>query len=430
MIVIKNASVVTPDGVAVCDVFVRDGRIVLNGDAQKADSVIDGSGKFLLPGFIEIHFHGMNLFDFTLGRFDRKSNTFDSGAGAYRDGLAMLRKELAGYGVSSFYAATFAAPAETLSNCHTHLADYLAGPCAEDVGATLRGALLEGSFINPDMAGAQNPEFVFKHCRAAFDSIAHNETIKLINITPEYGQASFDLIRYMTEKGIVVGAGHTNATGDDIHKAADAGLTYMIHFTNGPTGNSFKPFNGGGAVEGALTDERIYLEQICDGYHVNPAYIRDIIARKGADKVMAVTDTTYITGSDIKEFSSGGIKGELSEDGNYLKVVGKVNTLFGSNLTMNRGFKNMLNWLTTDMPGIWNARHSAMAFDQALCRTAAMCATIPAGLTGLGDSGIGTISEGNPADMVLLDIGGKAGCYDVTIEKTFADGKLVYENEK
>ena len=234
------------------------------------------------------------------------------------------------------------------------------------------------------------------------------------------------MIEHLTGKGIIVGFGHSDATCEQIADCVDAGLKYCVHFTNGPTGNSYKPFNGGGAVEAVLKSDKLYAELICDGYHVNPAYIRDIIKRKGIDKIIGVTDCMFAADSELKDFTSGNVRGVLSDDGNYFRVVGKKNALFSSNLTMDRGFANTLNWLTMNMEGIWRREHQAIGFDRAMAAAAKMFSTNPCIMTGLAKEGFGTIVDGAKADLCVVDITGTAGDYNVTIEKTIVDGNIVY----
>jgi N-acetylglucosamine-6-phosphate deacetylase len=276
------------------------------------------------------------------------------------------------------------------------------------------------------MAGAQNPDMILKFATDSFDSIEDKGAIKLANVVPDFGQPSYELIDYLTNKGIVVGAGHCNATCEQIEEAIQAGLKYFVHFTNGPTGGSYKPFHDGGAIEAVLKSDELYAEQILDGFHVNPAYVRDILSRKGPERIIGVTDCLFVAGSDIKQFTGGGVRGALSENGKYFQVVDKPGTLFSSNLTMNRGFSNLLNWLTTDMQGIWNRLHSALDLDQALITVAKVLSTNPCVLTQMDKNGCGSIVNGAKADLCVLDITGASGNYKVMVEKTIVDGIIVY----
>ncbi|MHC4544086.1 MAG: amidohydrolase family protein [Planctomycetota bacterium] len=427
-VLLKGGFVVTGEGVERTDIILRDGRVELADDKERCDHVVDITGKYVVPGFVDIHFHGYNLFEFTSGLYDVKSETFDNSPAAYDQGFEMLSKSLMKFGVTGFYVGTWASPIANLRNCYAQLYRYLSN-AKNQPGARIMGGLLEGSFLNPQMAGAQNPDYVLEFCADSFDRIEDNGTIKLANVVPDFGRSSYELTEYLTSKGIVVGAGHSNATCAQIMEAARAGLKYFIHLTNGPTGGSYKPFHGGGAIEAVLKSDELYAEQILDGYHVNHAYVRDILKRKGADKIIGITDCLFAAGSQVKQFTSGGIRGAISEDGKYFRVVDKANTLFSSNLTMDRGFGNLLNWLTTDMQGIWNRQHNPLEFEQALVTVAKILSTNPCVLTGLDKEGYGSINDGAKADLCVLDVIGSAGNFKVTVESTIVNGNIVYSTK-
>ena len=422
----ENATLVTEKGLKKGDCVLQNGLINLTKTKASCDKTINLRGKYIVPGFVDIHFHGYNLFDFSTGMYDPKTETFDSSEEAFLKGLKMLCTELPKFGVTGFYVATLAEPVDALRKCYSHLRKFLQKQAESPSGAKVLGGLLEGSFISPDMAGAQNPEFVFKPSKEAFDKIEDGGTIKLVLVGPDSGEPAIELTKYLTSKGIIVATGHTNATYNQVAEAVKAGLKYCIHFTNGPTGGSYKPFNGGGTIEAVLRLDELYAELIADGFHVNPLYIRDIIRRKGVDRIIGMTDCQFIAGSSIKTFNLGGTPGMVSENGSHLRVANKKNTLFGSNLTMNRGFTNMLNWLTSDMDGIWNRKNPAVDFEQALCAVTKFYSTNPCKLTGLAKTGYGTITDGAKADLCVLSITGSQGNYKVRIEMTIVDGNVVY----
>ena len=422
---LKGGFVVTGQGVERTDIILRDGKVELAGDKERFEQVVDITGKYVVPGFVDIHFHGYNLFEFTAGLYDVKSETFDNSPEAYDRGFEMLSNTLIKFGVTGFYVGTWASPLANLRHCYAQLHRYLSN-ANEQPGAKIMGGMLEGSFINPRMAGAQNPDYVLQFVADSFDRIEDKGTIKLANVVPDFGRDSYELTEYLTGKGIVVGAGHSNATCEQIMEAAGVGLKYFIHFTNGPTGGSYKPFNGGGAIEAVLKSDELFAEQILDGCHINPAYVRDILKRKGAERIIGITDCLFAAGSQVRQFTSGGIRGAVSEDGRYFQVVGKPDTLFSSNLTMDRGFGNLLNWLTINMEGIWNRLHDALEFEQALVTVAKLLSTNPCVLTGLDKKGCGSIADGAKADLCVLDITGSQGSYKVAVESTIVDGKIVY----
>ena len=422
---LKEGSLVTPTEVVRGDILLRDGRLILNPGQTDPDEVVDVTGKYIVPGFVETHVHGYGSFDFSAGFYDAKKNAYDASPEAFQRGFALLCRRLSDFGVTRFYIGNASEPIADLRNYYAQLSTFLTNTKPSGAAAKLMGGFLEGPFLNPEMAGATNPERVRRPSIEEFERINDQGSIKLANVVPDYGEGSIALIEHITSKGIVVGAGHTHATADQFADAIKAGLKYCIHYTNGPTGGSYKPFGGGGAIEAVLRFDSLYAELICDGYHINPAYIRDIIKRKGIDRIIAITDCTFIAGSDIKEFTSSGIAGKVSDNGQYLQVVGKRDVLFGSNLTMDRGFANMLNWLTVEMDGIWNREHRAMKFEEALIANAKMFSSNPCVLTGLDAAGYGSIIDHARADLCVLGIVGTAGKYEVTVEATIVDGNRV-----
>jgi len=424
---LKNGCIVTPEAVIKADLGIIGGKISLNTDGLDFDQVIDIEGKYVLPGFIDIHFHGYNGFDFCFGQYDNDRQKFSASDEIFEAGFDMLSKTMAEFGTTGFYLATVAAGPEVLNKSCRALGRYLEKHKADFSNAKIFGSMLEGSFYNKNMAGAQNTDFIFDFTKEAFDSIDDGGVIKLANVVPEMDEQSITLTKYLTEKGITVGAGHTNASCEQFEKAMQAGLKFCIHFTNGPTGGSYKPFEGGGTVEAVLKNDDIYAEIILDGCHVNPAYLRDIIKRKGFDKIVGITDCGFMAGANIKEAYNGARLARVSEDGKYISVVGKKNTLAGSNLTMNRGFENLLNWLCCDMDGIWNAKHPAMSLDQAIAATAKMCSTNACKLTGLDEKGLGSIKDGNVADLCLVDIAKRNDGYKLNVDKTIINGKIVHQ---
>lgn len=411
-----------------CDLIIRQGRIFLEKKGGRAaEETLDLNGSYVLPGFTEIHAHGAGLFDFTSGRYEPKTDSFQSSPEIYQEELPRYARMQASTGVTNLYLGTWAVPITQIRFCFEQLKKYLdSGRNGKD-GSFIRGGMLEGAFFNPRMCGAQNPDYAIRPEREKFDEMNKSGLIKLVNIVPDYGEASYRLIRDLTEKGISVGAGHTNATADRFRAAINQGLKYFIHFLNGPTGGSYKSFNNGGAVEAILQDERIYAELILDGFHVSPAYVRDVLERKGHDRVIAVTDAMFASqAKGIKDFRIGGLPGRISEDGKYVYVVGKKPlTLFGSVLTMDLAFANLLSFLTQEMKGIWQRRHPAMSLDQALLVTSQLCATNANDMLkmhGAEDTQTGSIEEGKWADLIIADIKGEPGSYHLEIQQVFVRG--------
>ena len=429
---IVNLTACTPDGVVEnAEIVVRDGRIeaVAGPDDPAPDASdlpeLDGGGKLALPGFIDIHCHGAALFEMGEGVFDPETGEFDTSEAALEKGIHDYAKGKAKEGCTSFYPTTAAGPRDQLLRTNRVVNSYLDSPANGTEGARIRGTSDEGLFFNPEMGGAQDVRHTFEPSTELLDEANETGIIKLLNIAPDWGEPAFRLTEYATGRGIVVGAGHTDATADQVRRSIDHGLRYIIHFTNGPTGGSTKPFNGGGAVEATLQCDELNAELICDGYHIAPAYVRDIIARKGFERAMVVTDQVFVAGTDVTTFGSGELVGEVAPDGSHVRVKGTKNTLFGSCSQMHTCFANLLSWLTSEMPGVWNRAHPALPFEDALTATARMCATNQAAMIGLDsdtDMPTGSIEPGKAADIVLGRLDGGPGGYAFKVDHVFVAG--------
>ena len=298
MIKIKNGNVVLRDRIEKTDLYILDDKIYFKSPNLSPDKIINADGKYIFPGFFDIHFHGCNLFDFTLGKYSPETRSFNDSEEAFSKGIAMLAMEKARQGVTSAFPSTFAAPIKNLQACLEYLKKFMESKTNGLHGSFIHGGFLEGTFISPDFLGAQSPSYVFRPDIEIFNQINESDAIKLLDVAPEYNENSIKLIKHLTKNNIAVGAGHTKANCSQIEKAMRAGLKYFVHFMNGPTNASYKPFNGGGAAEAVLKNDEIYAELILDGYHINPAYVRDAINRKTDSKIIAITDSMFPTGSN------------------------------------------------------------------------------------------------------------------------------------
>ncbi len=409
------------------DILIKNGKCYLespvNREKNEKYEIIDAAGSYILPGFIELHTHGAGLFEFTMGKFQPETSSFDSSELLYAKELKRYANLRQSTGVTRIYLGTWAAPIERQKFCFRQLKNYIKSSQNGKQGAFIAGGLLEGTFINPKNAGAQNPNFVFKPDISLFDEINESGVIKLVNIVPDYGQDSYKLTEYCTKHGISVGAGHTDATLNQFTQAIQAGLKYCIHFLNGPIGHSYKIFEEGGAVEAVLSSN-IYAEIIVDGVHVNPRYVRDVIYRKGHEKILAVTDAMFLSQTQgISEFEISGIKGKFSDDRKFVYVANKERlTLFSSILTMDKAFSNLLSWLTIDIPGFWIRQHSALNLEQAILIASHCCSKNIADMIETRtneDIRTGIIANEKLADIIIADIAGQPGNYKLKIKQTF-----------
>jgi len=428
---IVGATLCLPEGLATGKALVvSDGRIEsICDEVPQGIRVIEAAGQYLLPAFSDMHAHGMDLFEFTGGWFDPDQGAFEDDPSSWETGLPHYVKLLAATGVANVYLATWAAAPEHLARVFGYAREYMESDRNGVDGARVCGGNLEGTFINPEMCGAQSPEYIRPPDPATFDRINEAGIIRLVNVVPDFDEESMRLIDHVVNKGITPGAGHTAATGDQINEAVRHGLRYIVHFLNGPIAGSYKPFNGGGGVEAVLAQDDLYTELISDTYHVSPNYMREVIARKTPERVIAVTDQMFATRSTrVRIFQISGVEGEVAADGSHVFVRNKSGTLFSSTLTMDVACANHLSLLTREIPGVWRRTHPALSFEEALPVVSQLCSGNAQRL--LGDEHGGTLRAGGCADLVLLDIEGPPGQYDVTVKMTIVGGRVVFEDER
>ncbi|MBI4606035.1 MAG: hypothetical protein HY721_29060 [Planctomycetes bacterium] len=400
------------------DVLLSGGRIVEVGGPLAAPSgatVVDGSGLWLLPGWIDLQLNDIDW--------------LRRGARSPEEHAARVR-EVAAYqaarGVTGFVLATLAAPPDEIVLYLQGMRRVLDEPLSPADGAFL-GALVEGTFMNPALSGAQNPSWVFPPGRALLDRFLDTGAVRLVNLAPERSEDALELIAHATRRGAVVGAGHAKPHAERLREAVRAGLRYAIHLGNGPTGSSLKRFHDGGMLEEALRNDAIAATVILDGWHVHPELVRDWIARKEVSRVIAVSDAGFAMEVPRGEFEVFGVRGEASPDGRYLRVVPRdagpgpgpsplssdTGALFGSAVHMRDVFENALNLLTREMAGVYTRRHPALPLEEALAAASALCSRNAASLLGLADRG--EIAAGRRGDVVLAGISGGPGAYAVEV---------------
>ncbi|HPO52364.1 MAG TPA: hypothetical protein PK165_06000 [bacterium] len=412
------------------DIAIKNEKIYLEkGNKKNDEKVIDLKGKYVFPGFIELHTHGAGLFSFYAGRYNIKKQRFEHSSEIYQEGLTQWAHLRAKTGATRLYASTAAIPIEKIKFALRELETFIRNNKNNWEGKFYAGAMIEGTFINRANQGAMNPEYAFEPEKSVFDEINETGLARLVNVPPDHGKKSVKLTEYLVSKGISVGAGHTSATYQQFKEAVGAGLKYFVHFLNGPTGNLYKSFFGGGALEAALTLD-IMLELIVDGYHVAPWYIRETFARKEPSDIMAITDAVFASqAKGIKQFECDGIGGTVDSKRQYVYVTKTgPTTLYGSMVTIDRVFSNLLSYLTKQMPGIWHKNHPALNFEKALCITSSCCSTNIVRMIKKNngdDLNTGELKNGKLADLVIGEIKGKPGDYSLKIDSVFIRGQKV-----
>lgn len=276
--IIKNARVFTEDGSFMQgDVVVKDGRFdsVLERTADTdaaADSTqqesIDASGLIMIPGLVDIHFHGCKGADMCDGT---------------KEALDVITAYEASIGVTSVCPATMTIQKDELLSVMKNAGDY-----NYHGGAHLVGINMEGPFISPSKKGAQAAENIMRCDYDYFCELqdAAHGLIKFVDIAPEEpGAIDFiDRVR----GSVVVSIAHTAADYDTAVEAIEHGASHATHLYNAmPPLHHRNP-----GVIGAVRDsKKCHAELICDGVHIHPSVIRATFAMFGAERMILISDS-------------------------------------------------------------------------------------------------------------------------------------------
>ncbi|MCX6170270.1 MAG: amidohydrolase family protein [Ignavibacteriales bacterium] len=432
MKLITNGKIVLENKILAGEIRIVDDTIAEIGKKLRRDKkyeIIDAKNKYVIPGFIDIHTNGSAGFDLTCGRYDQDKHRFVLNKKDYRKGIENALKFYLSKGTTKVLLSSISAPLQQTLNNFAKVADYKSDDSY--LSRVLYGLYVEGSFIKDSQSrGAQNPKYFLKPTRTLIDQIrkSSRDFVKIINLPPEWGGETNKIIKTISDEEIICTVGHSTATANQTYSAVLNGTILSTHFLNGPSSASFKPFNGGGMTEAILKSPEVYAEIIPDGYHVNKSYVLDVIKRKGLDRVIAVTDNMFIAGmKSINEFNFMGIRGKLSDNKKYLFVKERPSALFGSVLTMDEAFSNLLNWFSSDEPGVWNPLHRAMKFEEAIIVAVNMCSHNPANLLSMRNPNIrfGKIKKGYNADILIVDLHRKGKKTKMKIKETIFEGKKI-----
>ncbi|MEM7236040.1 MAG: amidohydrolase family protein, partial [Planctomycetota bacterium] len=330
-------------------------------------------------------------------------------------------------GVTGFVLATLASPVDELLTYLVGMSTVLDAPEGSEA---FLGGLVEGTFMNPAFHGAHNPRWVFPPEVSLLERIIQTRAVRMLNVAPEVSPKSIELIEFATKAGVVVGCGHAKPHAECVRDAVAAGLRYVIHLGNGPTGSNLKRFHDGGLLEETLRNDGLIATLIIDGFHVHPALLRDWIERKEISRTVGVSDAGFAMGPPEGDFEVFGIRGATSEGREYLYVrpgdelpnprSSDASPLFGSAIDQLRVFENTVNLLATERVGVYYREHAALGLDDAFLAAQAICSKNPAALLGLHDRG--EIEVGQRADVFLASVEGAPGAIRVTPEAVWVAG--------
>ena len=372
-------------------VIVEDGVIsdVTRGNTA-ADKVVDLGGRYLAPGFIDMHTHGAGGHDFMDG-------TEEAIKGACMTHLS--------HGTTSIVPTTLTCLNGELFNLFEVYrkvkADWHEGP-------NLLGIHLEGPFFNAAQAGAQDPKFLQLPTRENFMPIleAGGADIMRISVAVEL-EGALELGEELKKRGVIAAIGHSDATYAEVAKAVKAGYSFVTHLYSGMSAlHRVGPYRVLGVVESAYLFDELGVEIISDGKHLPPELLRLIVKNKGIDNICLITDSMrgagMPEGSRPKLGSLTNGQETLIRDG--VAMMPDLKAFAGSICTTDRCVRTMYKLAGVSLPD-----------------AVRMMTANPAKVLGINGSK-GTIAKGMDADLVVFD-------EDINISSVYVGGEPRYTAE-
>lgn len=369
----KNARIITPTGIEDGEVLVdgtRIAEVVFGGTIEvEADRVVDVKGRYLSPGFIDIHTHGAGGADFMDGTLED----------IYQACHTHMK-----HGTTSIMPTTITSTRESLME----FIDLFNQVDLDMPGMShILGLHLEGPYFAYEQRGAQDPQYLRNPEKEEYMSVLRRtDRIKRWSFAIELN-GSEQFLNTLRDHKIVSSLAHSDATCQQVMRAYENGLSAMTHFYSAMS--SVKRVNAyrvAGAVEAGYLLDDLYVEVIADGKHLPKELLQLIYKVKGADRICLVTDSMRAAGMPDGEYVLGnkdeGMRVIVEED--VAKLCDR-SAFAGSVATADRLVRTM--WQMTDAP---------------LHEVVKMMTLTPAKLIGI-DSYTGSIGKNKDADLVVFD---------------------------
>ncbi len=362
---IVNGRILTPKGwLEGGSVIIEDNKIkaVSNIDLHIVDAeIIDAKGCYVVPGGIDLHTHGGGGRDFIEGSED----AFRAAVNAHmKHGTTTIYPTLSSSTIPSIEAAC--------QVCQKLMAEE---------NSPVLGLHIEGSYINPKQAGAQNPVLIKAPLPDEYETLLNKYScIKRWDVAPEL-QGSVEFITECRKHGVLTALTCTCATYEDVVAAHDAGLSHAAHFYNAmPVVYKEHEFKVPGTVESVYALQDMTVEVIADGIHVPPVMLNVVYQIKGVEKTALITDSLAYAASEGNVSSEPSV---ILEDG--VCKLADHSALAGSIATMDVLIRTCIHRAEIPMVDVFR-----------------MVSETPAKIMGIFDRK-GSIEEGKDADIMMFD---------------------------
>lgn len=329
-------------------------------EKPESAEIVDFSGKYIAPGFVDTHIHG-------LLNSDVMDNTPEA--------IKTISKGLLQFGVTSFLPTTLTDSVERLDESVENIKNVY-----NDVeGAKIQGIFLEGPCFTEKYKGAQNKKYFINPTAEILDQWQEKSgnLVKKIAIAPER-EGAVEFAEYATKNGVTVALGHSAATFEEAKRVVGAGANVFVHTYNGMSPLTHRE---PGMVGAAMELKNTFAELICDGHHVSPVAANIMMNAKTRENIVLITDCMRAGAMEDGQYTLGEFD-VIVENGTARLLTG---SLAGSVLSMNNAIKNVVDW---------NIATLEEAIKMASYNPAVSCNI---------DDKCGSIKPGLPADFVVID---------------------------
>lgn len=390
---IFNGHVITPGGI------IKDGSVVVQGNSilevvrgnpECPDAIeIDAKGKYVSPGFIDIHVHGGGGFDFM---------------DATQEAFLKIAEFHSSHGTTSLYPTTLTS---TRTDILEILDVYERVHAKKSNGAQLLGMHLEGPYFAMNQRGAQNSKYIRDPDPDEYiEILSKSKQIARWSSAPEL-RGALEMGRFLRERGVLPAIAHTDAIYEEVLEAFNCGYTLITHLYSAMSGVTRKnAYRYAGVIESAFIIDKMDVEVIGDGIHVPAPLLKLIYKIKGPDKIALVTDAMRGAGMPSGNSVIGSMKDGLAviiEDG--IAKLPDRSSFAGSVAT-----GNML-----------VERISRLA-EVPLIDAIKMATATPARIMGISDTK-GELMPGKDADIVVFDS-------EIAVWMTMVKGRVVYSCDR
>ncbi len=386
------------------ELIIEDGIIKEIRMCEYEDLTQKEQEQYLVPGLVDVHFHGAAGYDFCDGT---------------KEALLAITAYENEHGITSICPATMSLPVAELENILAVAAEWKNEQAGENSAVrensdrteeriqaqSLRGIHLEGPFIAKEKKGAQKEENIIPADVATLRKLQEkaNGLIKLVTIAPET-EGAMECIKELSDD-FRFSVGHTMVDYETACKAFEAGTDHVTHLYNAMrTGTHREP----SVPEAAADYGNVYVELICDGVHVHPSVVRNAFRIYGDDRIVLISDSMRATGM-LDKVSDDAIKGDKT------KVDGF--TLGGQKVRVNGALATLEDGtIAGSVTNLYECMKKAVVMGIPK-ESAIKAATInPARSIGI-DKEVGSIEAGKRADVLIVD-------ENLELEKVILSGNI------